>query len=204
MKAIVEARICSLGILFLLLFLASCATLPYLNLTYRLPSGKSETTGRRVSLVMEDERRARSILSAGAMEEFGSSETVSLAIAEGGGPASSMGVYDYPQLVKEAFKKRLEHDGISVASGGEPAEAEVCIAIKEFFLDLVNRKWQFRMVYEARLVKNGRILASQAVNGEGERLKILGRDQAEEVVGEIFTETLNRLNPNRLFVQAGL
>lgn len=204
MKAIIDARPCRLGILLLLLFLASCATLPYLNLTYRLPSGKSEMTGRHVSLAVEDERRARPIMGAGALEEFGSSETVSFAIAEGGGPVSRMGIYDYPQLIKEAFRKRLEHAGITVVSGGEPAEAEISIAIREFFLDLVNRKWLFRMGYEARLVKDGRILATQNISGEGERLKLLGRDQAEEIVGEIFTDTLNQLNPRRLLVQAGL
>jgi hypothetical protein len=204
MKVTTESRAFQMGICCLLVFLASCATLPYLSLTYRLPSGKSDGMGRSVSLILEDERSTTSILGTGAREEFGSSETVSFAIAEGGGPAASMGVYDYPQLIKEAFRKRLENVGIRVVSGGEPAEAEISIAVQEFFLDLVNRKWQFRMRYEARLLKNGRILASQSVNGEGERLKILGRDQAEEVVGEIFSDTLNQLNPSRLFIQAGL
>jgi len=189
---------------FLLLFLASCATLPYLNLTYRLPTGKSEMTGPRVALGIGDVRRARSILGAGAMEEFGSQETISFAVAEGGGPASRLGIYDYPQLFKEAFKQRLEHDGIMVASGVEPGEAEISIVIKEFFLDLVNRRWQVRMRYEARLVKNGRILVSQNINGDGERLKIFGRDQAEELVGEVFTDTVNQLNPRGLLAQSGL
>jgi hypothetical protein len=204
MKTMAESRSSGVGILFLLLLMASCATLPYLNLTYRLPSGKSEMTGRRVTLAIEDERRARSILGAGAMEEFGSPETISFSIAEEGRPASSLGIYDYPQLLREAFKRRLEHDGIMVASGGEHVEAQISVVIKDLFLDLVNRTWQFRMGYEARLIKNGQILATQSVSGEGERMKIFGRDQAEEVVGEVFTDTLNKLNPRRLLVQAGL
>ncbi|MEW6666595.1 MAG: hypothetical protein AB1512_15420 [Thermodesulfobacteriota bacterium] len=205
MKAMTEARSCWAGMLFLLLFLlVSCSSLPYLNLTYRLPTGKSETSGRRIALGIEDERRARAILGAGAMEEFGSTETFSFALAEGRGAASSLGIYDYPQLVKEAFKRRLEHAGIGIVSGGERAEAEISIGIREFFLDLVNRKWHFRMAYEARLIKNGRILATQNISGEGERMKIFGRDQAEELVGEIFTDTLNQLNPRRLLDQAGL
>lgn len=204
MKATIGSTFRRVGVLLLLLFSSSCATLPYLNLTYRLPVGKPEVKGKTVSLSIQDERRSKAILGPGALDDFGSSETVSLAISEGGGPAYGMGIYDYPRVLKEAFRKRLEHAGIAVASGGETAEAEIAIAVQDFFLDLVSRRWQFRMRYEARLVKGDRVVASQNINGEGERLKILGRDQAEEVVGEVFSDTLNQLNPGRLLAQGGL
>jgi hypothetical protein len=42
------------------------------------------------------------------------------------------------------------------------------------------------------------------VTGSAERLKVMGRGGAEKVIGEIFTEMINRLNIERLFAQAKL
>jgi len=71
-------------------------------------------------------------------------------------------------------------------------------------LDLVDRKWLFAMSFEARLIKEGRVLSSQTISGNAERLKIYGYGQADEVVTEVFTDTLNQFNPDRLLRLAGM
>jgi hypothetical protein len=60
------------------------------------------------------------------------------------------------------------------------------------------------MGFEARLMKEGELLASQTISGQAERLKVLGRRDADKVMGEIFSDVVNRLDVPRLFQQAGL
>jgi hypothetical protein len=60
------------------------------------------------------------------------------------------------------------------------------------------------MAYEARLSKDGKVLARQIVSGEGERMKIMGREQADIILGEVFTDLVNRVDLDRLFREAGL
>ena len=60
------------------------------------------------------------------------------------------------------------------------------------------------MAYEARLIQDGDLLAKQMISAEGERLKLIGQTQADELLSEIFTDTLNKLNLDQLFRQAGL
>jgi hypothetical protein len=60
------------------------------------------------------------------------------------------------------------------------------------------------MAYEARLMKEGELRTKQMKSGEGERLKLLGRKEADTVVGETFTDMVNQLNVERLFQQGGI
>ncbi len=60
------------------------------------------------------------------------------------------------------------------------------------------------MDYEAKLVKDRKELAKQMISGQGERLKLVGRRQADIILGEIFTDLVNKANMSRLFRQAGL
>ena len=78
------------------------------------------------------------------------------------------------------------------------------IALERFLLDLVHRNWTVTMSYEARVIKNGKVLASQMISGEAERLRLVGRGDADKVMGEIFTDLVNRLDVARLFQQARL
>jgi hypothetical protein len=60
------------------------------------------------------------------------------------------------------------------------------------------------MSYEAKLIKDGTVLAAQIIEGEAERVKVMGRKEADTVTGEIFTDMVNRLDLSRLFQQAQL
>ena len=60
------------------------------------------------------------------------------------------------------------------------------------------------MEYEANLTKDSQIIARETVRGSAERVKIIGSREAEKVVGDLFSDILNRLDIEKLFEQAML
>ena len=58
------------------------------------------------------------------------------------------------------------------------------------------------MEYEARLVKGKEILAKQTISGQVERLKIVGRGQADVAMDELFSDLINRTDVGRLLKKA--
>ena len=55
------------------------------------------------------------------------------------------------------------------------------------------------MNYEARLVKNNQVLNKLMINGQSDRAKIVGRAQADKVMGDLFTDLVNTLDVVKLF-----
>jgi hypothetical protein len=196
---------CILGGVFLFSGVLSCATVPELNLLYRLPAKTDELQGKKVFMWFEDMRKEKDLLGRGAQREYKSFPgNISFSLARGNEPGFKMGPHDVPSLFKEVFERRLEHLGVEVAAKREKGQIEMGIVLKEFVLDLVDRKWVATMGYEARLVKDENVLATQMITGEAERLKVVGRGAADQVMGDIFTDLVNRLDVSRLFQQAGV
>jgi hypothetical protein len=193
------------GLLLFTAILFACAPIHYLNINYRLPSKTDGLKGRKVFLGIEDSRSIKNIIGDGARKEYEKfSGNISFSLAKGDDPGFKIGVYEVPSLFKEAFKNRLENLGMEVLPNGERGAAGLVIVLKEFILDLQNRKWQVRMGYEARLIKDGKLLSKQTISAQGERLKLFGREQADTVTGEIFSDLVNRLDVEGLFRQAGM
>lgn len=193
------------AVLFLLLGIISCAAIPRLNVTYRIPQKAVQYKGTPVFLTIEDVLKGREIMGSGARKDFeGAAVSIALAVKRGDEEEHGVGVFELPMLLREGFKRRIEQAGLEVSSERRAGIAEISILLKDFFLDLAERKWRFAMSYEARLVKDGKVLASQTISGNGERLKIYGHKQADEVVTEVFSDTLNQFDPERLLRQAGL
>lgn len=192
-----------LAALFLLLGIISCAAIPRLYVTYTLPPKTGQMT-RPVIVVVQDERSNAEIMGIGARREFGGPpEGVSLAV-KSNGEEHGVGIFELTSLLKEGFKERLEAAGFDVTAADSRGAAEISILLRDFFLDFSGRKWTFIMAYEARLLKEGKVVSSQTIRGNAERMKILGRKQADQLVSEVFTDTLNQFDPDRLFRQAGL
>ena len=203
MKQINQAWILYVAILLLLTVMISCATIPHLNVEYRLPSPSDELRGKKVALVFEDKRGGEDILGRGAQKDFKNfSGNISYSLARGQEKGFKIGLYTVPSLFTEVFRLRLENLGIEVIPEREKGETELVIVLKDLLLDLIDRKWVATMEYEARLVKDQKILIKQTITGQAERLKLIGRGQADVVMGEIFTDMVNRLNVPRLFQQA--
>jgi len=194
-----------LGLLGMLFFTQACSSIAYVQLNDRLPAKASALDGKKVFLTVEDERKTKDFAARGVKREFDNfSESLAYSLSEGAGPGLRMGLYDVPSLVKEAIRLRVENEGAEIVVDKKAAHAELVFALKEFSLDLVERKWKVRLGYEARLVKNGTVLARQVATGEAERLKIMGTDQADAVVADLFADVMNRLNLPKLFQEAGL
>jgi hypothetical protein len=193
------------GILALLFFIQACSSIAYVQINDRLPAKVNTLEGKKIFLAVEDGRKTKDFASRGVKGEFDNfSESISYSVKTGSGAPVPMGLYDVPALVKEALRLRLENEGAQILSEKEAGQVGLVIVIQEFSLDLVDRTWKIRLAYEARLVKNGEVLARQSVNGEAERLKLLGTEQADTVVGDLFTDVMNRLNVAKLFRDAGL
>ncbi|RJR44275.1 MAG: hypothetical protein C4576_13140 [Desulfobacteraceae bacterium] len=197
---------CRRGAVFLLAMgLMGCAAIPRLNVTYKLPPTTGQTSSEPVYLTIHDERSYEEIMGVGARKDFGETPvSISLAVKTGEGEGHGVGVFEMPMLLKEGFSRRIQRAGLDLSQERRSGQPEIAIVVRQFLLDLVDRKWRFVMDYEARLIKEGKMLASQSVSGNGERLKLYGHKQADEVVTEVFTDTLNQFDPIRLFHLAGL
>jgi hypothetical protein len=188
------------GFLFLV---PCCSPIPHLELTYRLPPVQKALTGKKVFVSVEDMRKDKNTLGTGARQDLeGPSGDISISIARGEGPGIIKGIYQPPGLMKEALENRLRYEGANVVQEGE-ASTGISILIKSFLLDRQDRKWKVNIAYEARLVTDGKVLFRQAVSGEAERFELVGTEQASVVLGDLFTDVMNRLDLNKLFQEPG-
>ena len=204
MNHIIQPRRSWFWILSLFSVFLSCSSIPHLQLTYRLPREQGPLTGRKAFLTVEDVRKDKQTLGPGARKELEkASEGISLSVAKGAGPGIRKGIYQPPALLKEAMEHRMKHEGIEVVAEGA-APVGVSLLLKSFLLDRFERKWQVTISYEARLVKDGSVGSSQTVSGEAERLELVGTEQAGVVIGELFTDVVNRLDLSKLFRESGL
>jgi len=193
----------AVGVLILLVLTGACSSKPFLIVHYQLPQPSNALEGREVSLVITDTRDNKAFLTDSAkksLREFNG--TYSLVVLKDDGSGNLLGIYEIDALISETFKKRMHNLGMQVASAADKAEYELEIRLKEFKLDLAGRKWIIKMGYQANLLKNGRILAMESVNGSAERLKVMGKSDAEKVLGELLTDMVNKLDLAKLFQQA--
>jgi hypothetical protein len=181
-------------------FCVSCATIPTLEVRYQPPAAGDHPRGLKAVLVYEDARGQKPFLGSGAQEEFRNFPgDFYFTVMGPGGSAERLGLFQTEEMIQEAFTRALRAAGVEVLPGPGEGQAEIHIVLNEFQLDLVNRYWTARMTYEARLLKDGRALATQTVTGQAERLKLIGREEAETAVSEIFTDAVNKLDPVKLF-----
>jgi hypothetical protein len=193
-----------LSVLFIVL-MAGCASIPELKVLYQLPAPSSDLEGKKVFLAVDDIRKTKTLFGEGAKQEFGNyAGNISLSVARYKETGFKIGPFQLPEMTKEGFRKRLENAGIEVLSERSHGEPQLLIVINRFTLDLVDRTWIAKMSYDAKLMKDGTVLAAQIIEGEAERVKVMGRKEADTVTGEMFTDMVNRLDLLRLFQKAQL
>ena len=205
MKGINQVLVNGLLTILFAAFMVSCASIPELKVHYQLPPASGQLKGKNLFLEVEDARKTKEIFGQGAKQEFGNFVgNISLIVARHKETGFKIGPFELTAMVKEGFKKRLANAGLKVLSEKSHGEPQMIITLNDFVLDLVGRKWIAKMGYEAKLMKDGKNLSTQIIEGEAERLKLIGRKEADTVTGEIFTDMVNRLDLVRLFRQAGL
>jgi hypothetical protein len=182
--------------------IGACASKSYINLTYNLPVATDDLKGKRVFLDCKDQRTDKKMFGPKAQAEFKHfTGLFSLSVDQGKKPFVA-GAFDLTSLFNEAFNRRLKNLGTEVIPTKEKATPVIEINIKKFHLDLVDRKWVTSIRYEARLLKDSRLMATENISADAERVKVIGSGDAEKILGEIFTDSVNRLNLRKLLDQA--
>ncbi len=193
------------GVSLLTAILVSCASITNLKVLYQLPQSSSRFSGRAVSFALNDARPSRGILGESARKELKNFPgNIIYSIAKYKQNGFRLGPYQLTDMVKDAFKRRLENMGFRVLPAGETSTPRITVVLQEFSLDFFSRKWVAKMRYEARLEENGKLLATQSISAETERYMVLTKRGADEALGEVFTDAVNRLDVGRLLEQARL
>jgi uncharacterized lipoprotein YajG len=176
---------------------------PFLIVHYQLPSSSQALEGQRISVAVTDIRTEKAFLSESAKKSLlAFNDTYSLVLLKKDGSGNLIGIYDLNALIAEIFRQRLANMGMQVTPSAESADYGLEIKLKEFKLDLANRKWVVNMNYQADLIKEGSVRAMETVNGSAERLKVMAKNDAEKVLSELLTDMANKLDLARLFQQA--
>jgi len=184
--------------------LAGCASTSYINVNYQLPTAPSKLTSQKVFLDYRDARAEKAFLSPSAHAEFKFFTGIFSLTLTGAQQDNLVGSFDAASLFKEAFKRRLNAIGVEVAAERADNQPVMEIILKDFFLDLKDRKWMARINFETQLSREPGRVASQTVAAAAERLKTIGRNEAEKVLGEIFTDAVNDVKISELFQKAGM
>jgi hypothetical protein len=196
-----EARkLFALSTIFLAILIVACAPKPYLKVNYQLPSTSAALTGETISLSISDRRNDSAFLSNSATKSIKNfNGTFSLLILRDDGSGNLVGPYNIDSLLKAIFRQRLENEGAKVSATADNAKARLGIELEEFKLDIVGRKWVLRMSYRAGLARHTGVLAEESVSGSAERLKVMGKTDAEKILGELVTDMVNKLDVTALF-----
>jgi len=189
--------------MFMTTLIIACASKPFLKVQYQLPPSSTALTGERLFLHISDQRIDNTVLSSNAKKALKNfNGTYSLVVLRDDGSGNLIGAYDLNSLWKEIFKQRLINEGLTVSASKDSTNASLEIQIKEFKLDIVDRKWVLQMSYQAGLSGNNTTLAKESVNGSAERLKVMGKSDAEKILGELVTDMVNKLDVAQLYRQA--
>jgi hypothetical protein len=70
-------------------------------------------------------------------------------------------------------------------------------------LDLEARKWILTMSYQTILKEDGNLVISESISGTAERMKVVGSRDAEKIISELISDTINKADISKLFQQAG-
>ena len=183
----------------------ACSSQSYMNINYQLPVDAAVLTGRTVYVETRDLRSDTSVFNAAAKEEFKHfTGLFSLTVENGAEDQKIVGAYPLDQLFETAMKKRLERLGIAIADQPSQQVPTFQLKISQFHINLIGQKWQADISYEASLTQDSQLVAREVVSGSAERMKVIGTGGAEKIVGEIFSDMINKLNIERLYQQAKL
>lgn len=185
--------------------ICGCGNKSYISVNYRLPDSAGALTGRTVFIETQDLRSDTEIFNTAAKEKFKNfTGLFSLSVVTDSGEGTVAGAYPLPLLFETAMKKRLNRLGVETATRPTDDIPVFQIKINTFHINLVGQKWQADISYEANLAQDTQLVARERVTGNAERMKVIGTGGAEKIIGEIFTDLVNRLNIERLFQQAKL
>jgi len=198
----------NLGALFaaliILLMLTACAKPYHFYVKYDPPALSDSLKGQNVSLQILDARDSKNFLSEKAGNEFNMWDSRFALYHTPIKPKGEIQTYPLTGLIEAAMKKRLESMGITVVEEKLDDTPLFEVTLNKFFLDLNDRTWVSDFSYEVKLTRDNQKTGLEKVSGQAERTKIMGRGAGEILVGDIFTESINKLDIEKLFKNAGI
>ena len=199
-----SARTSMAAISFVLLILiAACSSKPFLIVNYQLPESSESLEGIQTSLRILDARENKTFLSVNAKKSLKAfDDTYSLIVLQADGSGNLIGLYPVDALMAEIFKQRLNSHGLLVTTTTDNTPNTLEVRLKQFKLDLVRQKWMVSMNYQANLMRNGQLVATESVDGSAERLKVTGKGDAEKLLGELITDMVNKLDVGTIYERA--
>jgi hypothetical protein len=169
---------------------------------YPVPAATNLLQGQKVRLQIQDARTDTLLFTPAAAQQFEYfRERYSLSWIDANKQRVFAGDKDLPGLFYEVLKKRLEQLGAQVVAADEDTAPLMVVSIRNLKVDLRDYKWVANAAYEATLSHNNNV-AREAVSGEAERVRIIGRKGADNTLSDIFGEMINRLNIVKLFQNA--
>ena len=187
------------------MFLAACASATYIPVRYQLTPSSKALQGQEVYLKVADTRTDTRVFDATAQKEFeGFNGGFALVLAYGDEKGLVDGTYDLQTLFQEALRHKLQNTGAKVVDAPRDGIPTMQVDLREFLLSLQKNKWVATISYKVSLSGDPNTTVSDTVSGSAERVKVMGSGAAEKVLGEIFSDSLNRLDLVSLFAKAGL
>lgn len=194
----IDPRIRLVSIILVVGFLSSfCASKNFLTVNYQLPTESVDLPDNRVALRVKDIREDTRIVTQSAKKALKNfTGHFALIVAQKNQKDTLVGAFSLDSMVREIFYQRLKNADVQVVTEEEIGVPIVEIVLKEFKLDLVNRKWVITMSYQANLIKENRVIGGEKITGSAERLRVISGKNAEKIIGELVTDVVNRLNLN--------
>lgn len=199
----INPRIRAISIILVVAVLSSfCAAKNFLTVNYQLPTESVELKDTRVVLTVKDIREDTRIVTPSAQKALKNfTGHFALIVAQKNKEDRLVGAFSLSSMIREIFYQRLKNAGVQVVTEEDIGVPTVEIVLKEFKLDLANRKWFITMNYQANLIKQNRVVAGEKITGSAERLRVISGKNAEIIIGELVSDVVNRLNLNE-FLQS--
>jgi hypothetical protein len=181
--------------LAMLLVLVGCAK-PYMQISYSLPL-EDKTSGLPVYLEIKDNRSDREIVTAAvkARDLFpGVQQVFDLSTVKPDGGVNNYIDADVPTAFFEAFKARIEGQGLSLLKGTDTINPTLVIEVQRMLLDAEGRMLTAHIEYQARFFRGGKEFRKETISGASEKFYVVGEDTAEQTLGEAFTSAINALD----------
>ena len=188
----------------ILLMLVACAKPYHFYVKYDLAESSSQLEGQKVYLQVRDARASKNFLSEKARNEFNLWDDRFALYHSPKKPKGQIQTYSLNGLIETAMKMRLENMGITLMEEKTDDIPLFEITLHKFSLELNDRTWVSNFSYEVMLARDHQKTSREMVSGQAERTKIMGRGAGEVLVGDIFTESINKLNIEQLFKNAGI
>jgi hypothetical protein len=194
-----KRRVHPLYLTLLLCVLAACGGRSYLNVAYQLPEAYMGLPDQPMFLEVTDQRLDKEIFTPKAKAAFRHfTGLFSLEVINANGASEMAGAYDLAGLFEAALRERFERQGITILDAPRSEAGRLAVSVETFRIDLEKRTWRADVGYAVALHQPTGTVIKEKIRGNAERVKLVGKRDIEKVVGDIFSDSVNRLDLKRL------